>query len=53
MQNYSLLFTYNKDNKILDLLNNEIENEIIYTSEVKDGKIGNLNIEKEDLICVK
>ncbi|MFA7533953.1 MAG: hypothetical protein WCY46_06465, partial [Tissierellaceae bacterium] len=32
MQNYSLLLTYNKDTKILDLLNNETKNEKIYTS---------------------
>ncbi len=32
MENYSLLLTYNKDTKILDLLNTETENEIIYTS---------------------
>lgn len=32
MQNYSLLLTYNKDTKILDLLNNETKNEKIYTA---------------------
>lgn len=32
MENCSLLLTYNKDTKILDLLNTETENEIIYTS---------------------
>lgn len=32
MQNYSLLLTYNKDTKILDLLNTKTENEKIYTA---------------------
>ena len=32
MQNYSLLFTYNKGTKILDLLNTKTKNETIYTA---------------------
>lgn len=32
MDNYTLLFTFNKDTKILDLLNNKTDNETMYTS---------------------
>lgn len=33
MNNYTLLFTFNKDNQTLDLLNNNTKDEIIYTAE--------------------
>lgn len=32
MYNYTLLFTFNKDTKTLDLFNSKKENETIYTS---------------------
>lgn len=42
MQNYPLLFTYNKGTKILDLLNNETENEIIYTA----GEVEKISVDR-------